>query len=250
MSGISNNQIKFIKSLQQKKVRDEHGLFIVEGEKMVDEAVSSPFKVETIYRRDEIGDEAMGRMTALANPSPVLAVVRKPEDSYIKDASELQPLLQEGGLYLALDAIRDPGNLGTILRIADWFGIKAVFAAPDTVDLFNPKVVQSTMGAIFRVKMHYLDLPSVSKLVLDQGGKVYGTFLDGKNMYDRPLDNGKDSPVIIVIGNEADGISAAMESLVSDRLYIPPYPADSPGSESLNAAIATAITIAEFRRRK
>ena len=153
MSGISNNQIKFIKSLQQKKVRDEHGLFIVEGEKMVDEAVSSPFKVETIYRRDEIGDEAMGRMTALANPSPVLAVVRKPEDSYIKDASELQPLLQEGGLYLALDAIRDPGNLGTILRIADWFGIKAVFAAPDTVDLFNPKVVQSTMGAIFRVKV-------------------------------------------------------------------------------------------------
>jgi TrmH family RNA methyltransferase len=98
--------------------------------------------------------------------------------------------------------------------------------------------------------MHYLDLPSVSRLVLDQGGKVYGTFLDGKNMYDRPLDNGKDSPVIIVIGNEADGISAAMESLVSDRLYIPPYPADSPGSESLNAAIATAITIAEFRRRK
>jgi TrmH family RNA methyltransferase len=159
-------------------------------------------------------------------------------------------MLAEGGLYLALDTIRDPGNLGTILRVADWFGIDAVFAAPDTVDVFNPKVVQATMGAVFRMKMHYLDLPSVSRLVLDQGGKVYGTFLDGKNMYDRPLDNGKDSPVIIVIGNEADGISAAMESLVSDRLYIPPYPADSPGSESLNAAIATAITIAEFRRRK
>ena len=250
MSGISNNQIKFVKSLHQKKSRDEQGLFLVEGEKMVEEAVSSPFKVESVYRRDEIGDDAMGRITALASPSPVLAVVRKPEDSYINDAEELKPLLEQGGLFLALDTIRDPGNLGTILRVADWFGIDAVFAAPDTVDVFNPKVVQATMGAVFRMKMHYLDLPSVSRLVLDQGGKVYGTFLDGKNMYDRPLDNGKDSPVIIVIGNEADGISAAMESLVSDRLYIPPYPVDSPGSESLNAAIATAITIAEFRRRK
>ena len=250
MSGISNNQIKFIKSLQQKKVRDEHGLFIVEGEKMVDEAVSSPFKVETIYRRDEIGDEAMGRMTAMANPSPVLAVVRKPEDSYIKDASELQPLLQEGGLYLALDAIRDPGNFGTILRIADWFGIKAVFAAPDTVDLFNPKVVQSTMGAIFRVKMHYVDLPALAEIVLAHGGKVYGTFLDGKNIYQRELSNGDDAPSVIVIGNESNGISESMSRLVSDRLYIPPYPVDDPGSESLNAAIATSITVAEFRRRK
>lgn len=250
MSGISNNQIKFIKSLQQKKVRDEHGLFIVEGEKMVDEAVSSPFKVETIYRRDEIGDEAMGRMTALANPSPVLAVLRKPEDSYIKDVSELQPLLQEGGLYLALDAIRDPGNLGTILRIADWFGIKAVFAAPDTVDLFNPKVVQSTMGAIFRVKMHYVDLPALAEIVLAEGGKVYGTFLDGKNIYQRELSNGDDAPSVIVIGNESNGISESMSRLVSDRLYIPPYPVDEPGSESLNAAIATSITVAEFRRRK
>ena len=249
MSGISNNQIKFVKSLQQKKVRDEQGLFIVEGEKMVEEAVSSPFKVESVYRRDEIGDEAMSRMTALANPSPVLAVVRKPEDSYVLDAEDLAPLLRQGGLFLALDTIRDPGNLGTILRIADWFGIKAVFAAPDTVDLFNPKVVQSTMGAIFRVKMHYVDLPELSRMVLDMGGKVYGTFLDGKNMYDRELDNGAISPSVIVIGNESEGISPAMAGLVSDRLYIPPYPADQPGSESLNAAIATAITVAEFRRR-
>ena len=250
MSGISNNQIKFVKSLQQKKVRDEQGLFIVEGEKMVDEAVSSPFKVESVYRRDEIGEEAMGRITALANPSPVLAVVRKPEDSYIIDAEELKPLLKQGGLFLALDTIRDPGNLGTILRIADWFGIKAVFAAPDTVDVFNPKVVQSTMGAIFRVKMHYVDLPSLAKIVLASGGKLYGTFLDGKNIYQRELNNGDDAPSVIVIGNESNGISDAMAELVSDRLYIPPYPADDPGSESLNAAIATSITVAEFRRRK
>ena len=249
MSGISNNQIKFVKSLQQKKVRDEHGLFIVEGEKMVEEAVSSPFKVESVYRRDEIGDDAMGRITALASPSPVLAVVRKPEDSYIHDASELAPLLRQGGLFLALDTIRDPGNLGTILRIADWFGIKAVFAAKDTVDVFNPKVVQATMGAIFRVKLHYVDLLEVSDLVLANGGKVYGTFLDGENMYEKTLDTGKESPVMIVIGNESEGVSKAMEAKVSDRLYIPPYPADALTSESLNAAIATAITVAEFRRR-
>ena len=250
MSGISNNQIKFVKSLHQKKTRDEQGLFLVEGEKMVDEAISSPFKVEAVYRREDIGEEAMGRISALANPSPVLAVVRKPEDSYINDASELAPLLSEGGLFLALDTIRDPGNLGTILRIADWFGIKAVFATPDTVDLFNPKVVQSTMGAIFRVKLHYVDLPSLSKIVLAAGGKVYGTFLDGQNLYHKELDNGDSAPSVIVIGNESNGISTEMAKLVSDRLYIPPFPPDDPGSESLNAAIATSITVAEFRRRK
>ena len=249
MASISNNEIKKVKSLQQKKFRDETGLFIVEGEKMVDEAVRSPFKVDQVYRRDEIGEEAMKRITALASPSPVLAVVRKPSDIYVDDASELSELLSAGGLFLALDTIRDPGNLGTILRIADWFGIDAVLAAKDTVDVFNPKVVQATMGAIFRVKMHYVDLPFVSKMVLDNGGKVYGTFLDGRNMYSTELDPGLDKPVVIVIGNESEGVSEAMGKLVSDRLYIPPYPADDSGSESLNAAVATAITVAEFRRR-
>lgn len=249
MAGISNNDIKRVKALQQKKVRDESGLFIVEGEKMVQEAVDSPFTVEHIYHKDEIGEEAMKRISALANPSPALAVVRKPSDAYVDDLLALDSVLDEGGLYLALDTIRDPGNLGTILRIADWFGIKAVFATRDTVDLFNPKVVQATMGAIFRVKMHYVDLPALSQKILDKGGKVYGTFLDGKNLYERPLDNGAANPSVIVIGNESEGISDTMSKLVSDRLYIPPYPADQPGSESLNAAIATAITVAEFRRR-
>lgn len=249
MAGISNNDIKRVKALQQKKVRDESGLFIVEGEKMVQEAVDSPFTVEHIYYKEEIGEEAMKRISALANPSPALAVVRKPSDAYVDDLLALDSVLDEGGLYLALDTIRDPGNLGTILRIADWFGIKAVFATRDTVDLFNPKVVQATMGAIFRVKMHYVDLPALSQKILDKGGKVYGTFLDGKNLYERPLDNGAANPSVIVIGNESEGISDTMSKLVSDRLYIPPYPADQPGSESLNAAIATAITVAEFRRR-
>jgi TrmH family RNA methyltransferase len=179
-----------------------------------------------------------------------LAVVKKPADSIINDVAVLMPLLQKGGLYLALDAIRDPGNLGTILRIADWFGIEAVFASKDTVDVFNPKVVQSTMGAIFRVKMHYVDLPALFEKIRAIDGKIFGTFLDGKNMYERELDNGAEAPSVIVIGNEANGISNEVEALVSDRLYIPPYPQDSPGSESLNAAVATAITVAEFRRRK
>lgn len=247
MALISNNEIKKVKALQQKKFRDETGLFTVEGEKMVEEALRSPFHVEAVYRRDEIGEEAMKRISALASPSPVLAVVRKPSDIVLEDISDLT--IPGKGLFLGLDTIRDPGNLGTILRIADWFGIDAVYAAKDTVDVFNPKVVQATMGAVFRVKMHYVDLPALSERILEKGGRIYGTFLDGRNMYSRDLDTGLDMPVMIVIGNESEGISDRMASLVSDRLYIPPYPADDPGSESLNAAVATAVTVAEFRRR-
>lgn len=249
MASISNNEIKKVKSLQQKKFRDEYGLFTVEGEKMVEEALHSRFTVENVYRRDEIGEEAMKRISALASPSPVLAVLRKPSDVYVNDSSSFAQSLPSKGLYLGLDTIRDPGNLGTILRIADWFGIDAVFAAKDTVDVFNPKVVQATMGAIFRVKLHYVDLPVLSGKILESGARIYGTFLDGRNMYERDLDTGCDCPVMIVIGNESEGISEEMSKLVSDRLYIPPYPAGDPGSESLNAAIATAVTVAEFRRR-
>ena len=250
MALISNNEIKRIKSLQQKKFRDESGLFVVEGEKMVEEALKSSCAVEAVYRKSDIGEEAMKRISALSSPSPVLAVVRKPSDVYVEDVSVLESIMDKGGLFIGLDTIRDPGNLGTILRIAEWFGIDAVFAEKDTVDVFNPKVVQSTMGAIFRVKMHYADLPAVSRLILDRGGKVYGTFLDGENMYEKELDTCREHPVMIVTGNESEGISAEMAGLVSDRLYIPPYPADQPGSESLNAAVATAVTVAEFRRRK
>ena len=249
MATISNNEIKKVKSLQQKKFRDEFGLFTVEGEKMVEEAVRSPFCVDKVYYTDEIGVDSMKRISALSSPSPVLAVVKKPGYTYIEDVAALNELLSKGGLFLGLDSIRDPGNLGTILRIADWFGIEAIFAAPDSVDVFNPKVVQASMGAIFRMKTYYVDLPSLSRTILGMGGHIYGTFLDGRNMYERPLDNGEDAPAMIVIGNESEGISPAMSELVSDRLYIPPFPVDQPGSESLNAAIATAITVAEFRRR-
>lgn len=243
MVQLSNREIKEIKSLSSKKFRDETGLFVVEGEKMVREALESSFEVVGVYRRDEIGDEAMSRISLLSSPSPVLAVVRRPAglDSCPSEIGD--------GLYLALDSIRDPGNLGTIIRIADWFGIKSVIASPDTVELLNPKVVQSTMGAIFRVDFHYADLQAFARTVLDKGGKVYGTFLDGRDIYGCDLDTGAGSPAVIVIGNEANGISDGMASLVSDRLFIPPYPVDDPGSESLNAAVATAVTVAEFRRR-
>ncbi len=246
---ISANEIKRVRSLSDKKFRDRYGLFCVEGEKMVDEALRSGFDVETVYRKDEIGEEQMSRISSLSSPSPTLAVVRKPQDINLSSDAALSSALGRSGLYLVLDTIRDPGNLGTILRVADWFGIDAVFAAPDTVDVFNPKVVQATMGAIFRVKFHYAEIPALCRAAVSAGGNVYGTFLDGSDMYVKQLNTGKDSPSVIVIGNESNGISDEVAGLVSDRLYIPPYPKDDTGSESLNAAVATAITVAEFRRR-
>ena len=239
---MTSNEIKFIKSLSQKKFRDESGLFVVEGEKLVAEALASRFQVQTVYRKADIGEAAMARISGLSSPSPALALVRRPDDL---DKGEIPAK----GLFLALDGIRDPGNLGTILRIADWFGVDAVFASPDTVDLFNPKVVQATMGAIFRVRFHYTPIPQLCLAALQKGGKVYGTFLDGENLYRIALDGGSKAPSVIVIGNEANGISKETAACVSDRLFIPPYPADDPGSESLNAAVATAVTVAEFRRQ-
>ena len=249
MASISNNEIKRIRSLQQKKFRDESGLFVVEGEKMVAEALASAFSVEEVYKRDEIGEEAMKRISSLSTPSPVLALVRKPSDIAPESLGYFDSMLSEPGFYIGLDSIRDPGNLGTIIRIADWFGADAVFASHDTVDIFNPKTVQATMGAIFRVKFHYVSMLGISDMILSHGGKVYGTFLDGENIYKRKLDTGADCPVMVVTGNESEGISDEVGSLVSDRLFIPPFPADVRGSESLNAAVATAITVAEFRRR-
>ena len=238
---LSNNEIKRIKSLSQKKFRDEYSLFVAEGEKIVDEALRSGYEIEAVYRREEIGEDRMSRISQLSSPSPVLAVIRKPAQEQIQIPSK--------GLFLGLDSLRDPGNLGTVIRIADWFGINAIFASYDTVDVFNPKVVQSTMGAIFRVRFHYCDLESICKGFMEAGGRVYGTFLDGKDIYSCNLETGLECPVMAVMGNESEGISDRISKIVSDRLFIPPYPADDPGSESLNVSVATAVTVAEFRRR-
>ena len=238
---ISKAEIKRIQALRLKKHRDESGLFVVEGEKMVAEALASGFEVENVYRLEDIGGEAMERITMLSSPSPALAVVRKPG---ALSAGEIDALVAARPLCLALDSVRDPGNLGTIVRIADWFGIDAIFASHDTVELFNPKAVQATMGAIFRRKVIYCDLPQLAKRFVEMDMPVYGTFLDGKDIYQEKLS----SEGLIVMGSESNGIGPDMARLVTDRLFIPPYPRDAAGSESLNVAIATAITCAFFRR--
>ena len=244
---LSKNEIKDIRALGQKKFRDERGLFVVEGEKLVEEALRSGFDIVNHYRIEDIGETVMARISQLTHPSPALAVVRQP--------APVPFTIQPDELVLALDGIRDPGNLGTILRIADWFGIRQLLASEDTVDCYNPKVVQATMGAIFRVKVHYGDLtetlrcrvkPGITRATRSESSlPVYGTFLDGKNIYQTELTRGG----IIVMGSEANGISPEVAATVTKRLYIPPFPADAHTSESLNVAVATAITCAEFRRR-
>jgi len=241
MENISNSEIKSVKALTARKFRDETGLFTVEGEKMVSEALASDFEVVKLYRIEQIGESAMERMSGLSSPPPVLAVVRQRAE---------RPLEVRGGLYLLLDGIRDPGNLGTILRLADWFGVTAVLAGGESVELYNPKVVQSTMGAVFRVEYHTGESCGFARRILDAGGCVFGTVLSGgENIYTGELKTGCDCPVAIAVGNESAGISPALLSLLSGRLFIPPYPPQGGGCESLNAATATAIALAEFRRR-
>ena len=244
MGSISANKIKFVRSLAQKKFRDEHSLFVAEGEKIVAEAEASGYKIEEIFRIEEIGTEAMARISNLSSPSPVLAVIRKPEFSAEDIISALKP--ESKGLYLALDGVKDPGNLGTIIRIADWFGVEAIFASPGTVEVFNPKVVQATMGAIFRKRVIYTDLAELCTRFKSLGLPVYGTLLDGKNIYEAlPADR---KHGLVVMGSESFGISEQLRPHIDNKLFIPPYPADAVTSESLNVAIATAIICADFRR--
>lgn len=244
MGSISANKIKFVRSLAQKKFRDEHSLFVAEGEKIVAEAQASGYKIEEIYRIEEIGAEAMARISNLSSPSPVLAVIKKPELSAEEILDNLTP--HSRGLYLALDGVKDPGNLGTIIRIADWFGVEAIFASPGTVEVFNPKVVQATMGAIFRKRVIYTDLAELCTSFKSLRLPVYGTLLDGKNIYESlPADR---KHGLVVMGSESFGISEQLRPHIDNKLFIPPYPADAVTSESLNVAIATAIICAEFRR--
>ena len=166
-------------------------------------------------------------------PSPVLAVVRK----------KLSPaLVVREGLCLGLDAVRDPGNMGTILRIADWFGVSAVYCSDDCVDIYNPKTVQSTMGAIFHKEVIYCNLSEACRAFASEGRKIYGTFLDGSDIYREQLN----SDAFVLMGNESNGISAEIASYVSGRLNIPSF---GGSAESLNVAVATAVTVSEFRRR-
>ena len=239
---LSKNEIKEIRALGQKKFRDERGLFVVEGEKLVEEALRSGFEIVGLYRTEDIGAEAMSRISQLTHPSPALAVIRQPAPA------KAAPALSPDELVLALDGIRDPGNLGTILRIADWFGIRQVLASEDTVEVFNPKVVQATMGAIFRVRVHYCRLARVLGCPAGPGMTavpVYGTFLEGDNIYEADLTRGG----VLLMGSEANGISPEVAATVTRKLFIPPFPTGAHTSESLNVAVATAIACSEFRRR-
>lgn len=249
---ISKNEIKEIRALAQKKFRDERGLFVVEGEKMVAEARESGFEIVKIFEKSDIGEEAMARITMLASPSPVLAVVRIPAEQPVGESVE--------GLTLALDGLRDPGNVGTIIRLADWFGIRHIVASQDTVDIYNPKVVQATMGSIFRVRFSYCDLPATLDKLKDKGTAIYGTFLDGENIYGADLSAATGTATgtaagtgsaagVIVMGSESNGISDEVAETVTKRLHIPSFAGGNRTSESLNVAIAAAITCSEFRRR-
>lgn len=247
---LSKNKIKYIRSLELKKYRKADRVFLAEGDKLVEElldklpcrllAATPEWLSRHCVEADEVYDaslEELARASMLKTPQQVLAVFAQPE--YAMDAT-----LPAKELCLALDDVQDPGNLGTIIRLADWFGIEHIYCSENTVDVYNPKVVQATMGAIGRVQLHYT---SLSQLIggLPSGTPVYGTFLDGKDMYEGELsDNG-----LIVMGNEGKGVSPEVEEKVTHKLFIPNYPLGRPTSESLNVAIATAVVCAEFRRR-
>jgi len=235
---ITNAEIKLIRSLSMKKFRDQSGLFVVEGEKMVSEALSSGLEVVNVWRRDEIGEQAMAKITSLSSPSPVLALVRQPRREEFKTPVE--------GLCIGLDAVRDPGNLGTIIRLADWFGVSAVYAGEGTVETFNPKVIQASMGSIFRVPVIACELPEVCRAFAASGRQVAGTFLGGSDIYSAPLEQ----DALLVMGNESEGIGSEVAAVVSARLTIPSFAKEGAGAESLNVAVATAVCLSEFRRRK
>ncbi len=241
----SKADIKLIRSLGQKKFREELGLFVVEGEKMVGEALTQKhFPVEAVYRLSDIGEEVMGRMSHLSSPSPALAVLRIPQEKIQDNAP---PPALPSGLCLGLDSVRDPGNAGTILRLADWFGIGTVYLSPDCVDLYNPKTVQATMGSIFRQRAVTCDLHALVRGCTAAGIPVYATALDGEDIRSAALDT---SRALILMGSERDGLSPALMSAATRRLHIPSFASNPDGAaESLNVAIATAVTCYEFRRR-
>ncbi len=239
---VSKNQIKLITSLQQKKYRKQEQLFFAEGVKVVQELLHSNFELLDLFTTKQdflavpknkvyaISEAELKKISALTTPNTCLAVFKIPK------AKEMV----EKGLIVALDDVRDPGNLGTIIRLCDWFGIETLFCSEESVDIYNPKVVQATMGSISRVNVVYGNLEAfLSQTKLP----VFGTFMDGKNIYQEKLPK----EGIIIMGNEANGISSSVEKLVSDRIAIPRF-GNLQVTESLNVATATAIILSEFKK--
>jgi TrmH family RNA methyltransferase len=239
---VSKSQIKFITSLQQKKYRFEHQMFIAEGVKVIQELLQSNFVLEHLYentsifenianhQKSLISEQDMKRISALNSPSSCLAIFKIPNDNVIENL----------GLIIALDDIRDPGNLGTIIRLSDWFGVKQILCSPETVDVYNPKVIQATMGSIARVNVSYLDLKS---FIANTSLPVFGAFMDGAIIYKKKLS----ADGILIFGNEANGISSELEKFIKNRIAIPRF-GYIQQAESLNVATATAIFLSEFRR--
>ena len=238
---LTKSQIKWVRSLQQKKFRDAEGVFVAEGEKCVND-LKGAFDLVLRISPENATQTEIEQMSSLRTPQGVIGVFKKREDMG-------NGLLDMGdGLWVALDGVQDPGNLGTIIRTCDWFGVHHIVCSRDTADCYNPKVVQATMGALARVSVHYIDnLGDMLQQMQKADYPIYGTLLDGKDMYEPTAIPTKDKG-IIVMGNEGNGISPEVRELVTHPLFIPSYPTDIPTSESLNVSIATAIVLAEFRR--
>ena len=237
---LSKNHIKLITSLSQKKYRQKHKLFVVEGVKVVQEFLNSSYELDIVFSSDtdfsstdkfiEVTDQELKKITSLKNPNKVLAIFKIP--------NQINPIM--GGLILALDSINDPGNLGTIIRLCDWFGIEQLVCSNETVDCFNSKVVQASMGSLTRVAVSYLDL---KKYLQNASVPIFIADMDGLNVYKTKLPDS----AVLVLGNEANGISDEIKQLVTTKITIPRYGAFQQ-TESLNVATASAILLSEFRR--
>ncbi|MDC3195340.1 RNA methyltransferase [Flavobacteriaceae bacterium] len=237
---LSKNHIKLITSLSKKKYRQKHKLFVVEGVKVVQEFLNSSYELEIVFSTDtdfsstnkfiEVTDQELKKISSLKNPNKVLAIFKTP--------NQINPIT--GGLILALDSINDPGNLGTIIRLCDWFGIEQLVCSNETVDCFNSKVVQASMGSLTRVAISYLDL---KKYLQNASVPIFIADMDGLNVYKTKLPDS----ALLVLGNEANGISEDIKQLVTTKITIPRYGAFHQ-TESLNVATASAILLSEFRR--
>lgn len=244
---ISKNQIKLIRQLELKKFRRREGLFVAEGPKVVGDLMKRSEPVAVFATEDysparpfsvqSITEEELRRISFLQHPQQVVALFQLPQ------VSSSNNVLSQNNLILALDGVQDPGNLGTIIRLADWFGIEDIICSEETADAWNPKVVQATMGSIARVRLSYTNLPEFLDQ-LPEDYPVYGTLLDGNDIYAQPLS----SKGMIIMGNEGNGLTEKVRRRVNRRLLIPSYRSDDT-AESLNVAIATAIVCSEFRRR-
>ncbi len=250
---ITKQELQNIKSLATKKGRLEQGVFMCEGEKICQELIQNNFPVSTIIYTEQADTSLVGSVVRSGAQSHLVGLSIIERISQLKSPPSMIVLCplpkwkltdtKEQELIIALDSVQDPGNLGTIIRLADWFGVKRIVCSEDCADALSPKVIQATMGAIARVEIHYTTL---ERWLSQQKVPIFGTFLNGDNIYTESLPKGG----ILVMGNEGRGISQTIENMISRKLYIPPYPIDSQSVESLNVAVATSICLSEFRRPK